>query len=277
MVFCRLSLLVAICAFASVAVASPSMPMGFEAQMTNATGRTWRETGILAQPYAMAKASVRSSMLGQGYGIVHDIDEGPNATRSLQLWRRRDEDVILMLWQEDLYTTGVAWGLSARGGEETAEASHTEVSELDSRAEPAEIETVESHVESAEKKPRAEGSENAGREGGDGFTSRPESKESGGGVKKDEPKTNKDAWSVEPPMKDGFVLAAMRWNILTSFPRSVSLPSEWTCNPPCRSVSSHIAFSRRSRMSFARQTTEPNVQSLRRTISSSGSCRKKYT
>ena len=78
----------------------------------------------------------------------------------------------------------------------------------------------------------------------------------------------------KPPMKDGFVLAAMRWNILTSFPRSVSLPSEWTCNPPCRSVSSHIAFSRRSRMSFARQTTEPNVQSLRRTISSSGSCRK---
>ena len=35
----------------------------------------------------------------------------------------------------------------------------------------------------------------------------------------------------KPPMKDGFVLAAMRWNILTSFPRSVSLPSEWTCNP----------------------------------------------
>ena len=243
MVFCRLSLLVAICAFASVAVASPSMPMGFEAQMTNATGRTWRETGILAQPYAMAKASVRSSMLGQGYGIVHDIDEGPNATRSLQLWRRRDEDVILMLWQEDLYTTGVAWGLSARGGEETAEASHTEVSELDSRAEPAEIETVESHVESAEKKPRAEGSENAGREGGDGFTSRPESKESGGGVKKDEPKTNKDAWSVEPPMKDGDMtgkilrveLIANRSVEVLTLNRSGNLqtPISFQTKPPC--------------------------------------------
>jgi len=171
MSFHRESVLFAFFAAVLSGVAAPTMPMGFETQTTNATGRTWRETGILSQPYAMAMATVRASMLGQGYGVVHDIDEGPNATRSLQLWRREDEDVILMLWQEDLYTTGVAWGLSARGdeaieeepraestgndfhaeGAESAEpVPHAEFAVLDSHAETAESAEKDSHAEFAE-------------------------------------------------------------------------------------------------------------------------------
>lgn len=163
--------------------ADPSMPMGFEAQTTNATGRTWRETGLLAQPYAMAKASVRSSMLGQGYALVHDISEGPTATRSLQLWRRADEDAILMLWQEDLYSTGVAWGLSARGDVESEagldvadvppaeDGPHAEFAESVSRAElPESVPHAES-VESAELVSWAERAENAENGGEDGSAS----------------------------------------------------------------------------------------------------------
>lgn len=161
----------------SAAHAEPSMPMDFETQTTNATGRTWRETGLLRQPYAMASATVRASMLGQGYALVHDISEGPTATRSLQLWRRADEDAILMLWQEDLYSTGVAWGLSARGDDESEAAS--DVADVPSAedgshaafAEPAE--TV-SHAESAEPVSHVGGAES---DDGEGPTSSPTGEE----------------------------------------------------------------------------------------------------
>lgn len=109
------------------ASAAPVMPMGFESRRSDDSGRTWREMGTLAQPYAMARITVCSSMRGQGYKRIHDIAENASATRSLQLWRRADEDVILMFWQEDLYTTGVAWGLVSREdeGEPLSESSGT--------------------------------------------------------------------------------------------------------------------------------------------------------
>lgn len=97
-----------------VATAAPRMPMGFKVSFSNETGKTWCEIGSLPQPFAMARATLRSSMAGQGYKLVHDIAEGDAATRRLLFWRREDEDVILMIWQEDLYTTGVSWGISKR-------------------------------------------------------------------------------------------------------------------------------------------------------------------
>ncbi len=93
-----------------------SLPLGFEPATSNATGRTWRQTGSLPQPFAMARATLRASMLGQGYTLVHDIAESDNATRRLQLWRHAGGDVILMLWQQDLSTTGLACGVSPRDG-----------------------------------------------------------------------------------------------------------------------------------------------------------------
>lgn len=104
---------------AARADAAPVMPMGFERLHSDDSGRTWRETGRIRQPLAMAKATVRTSMRGQGYSLVHDI--ASDNKRSLQFWRRTDEDVILVLWQEDLRTTGVAWGLSNRDGDNRTE------------------------------------------------------------------------------------------------------------------------------------------------------------
>ena len=108
------SIVCALLAITLGAAAEPTMPMGFVPATSNATGRAWRETGTLPQPLAMARVTVRASMTAQGYSLVHDIAESENASRRIQLWRRRDEDVILMLWQETLYDTGLAWGLSNR-------------------------------------------------------------------------------------------------------------------------------------------------------------------
>ena len=99
----------------SSAYAAPQMPMGFKPTFSNDTGRTWRQMGILPQPFAMARAAVKTAMTGQGYKLVHDIAENENATRRLLFWRKEEEDVILMVWQEDLYSTGVSWGISKRG------------------------------------------------------------------------------------------------------------------------------------------------------------------
>lgn len=104
--------------------AAPQMPMGFKPTFSNDTGRTWRQMGTLPQPFAMARATVKTAMLGQGYELVHDIAENDNATRRLLFWRKEEEDVILMIWQEDLYTTGVSWGISKRGTDADDEEKH---------------------------------------------------------------------------------------------------------------------------------------------------------
>lgn len=103
--------------------AAPQMPMGFKPTFSNDTGRTWRQMGTLPQPFAMARAAVKTAMAGQGYKLVHDIAENENATRRLLFWRKEEEDVILMVWQEDLYNTGISWGISKRGDDGDDEAS----------------------------------------------------------------------------------------------------------------------------------------------------------
>ena len=101
---------------------APQMPMGFKVAFSNDTGRTWRQMGTLSQPFAMSLATVKTSMSGQGYTLVHDIAENANATRRLLFWRKDEDDVILMIWQEDLYNTGVSWGISKRGADGDEEA-----------------------------------------------------------------------------------------------------------------------------------------------------------
>lgn len=98
--------------------AAPRMPQGFRTAVTNSSGKTWREIGSLPQPFAMARTTMKTAMIAQGYELVHDIAEGDNAIRRLLFWRREDEDVILMIWQEDLYTTGISWGISNRDDSE---------------------------------------------------------------------------------------------------------------------------------------------------------------
>ena len=109
--FCFLPILLL---FSVAASAAPRMPMGFKTAVTNSSGKTWCEIGSLPQPFAMARATIKTAMIAQGYDLVHDIAENDNATRRLLFWRREEEDVILMLWQEDLYTTGISWGISNR-------------------------------------------------------------------------------------------------------------------------------------------------------------------
>lgn len=92
--------------------AAPQMPQGFVVAVTNSSGKTWHEIGSLPQPFAMARATLNTSMRAQGYKLVHDIAENDNSKQRLFFWRREDEDVILMIWQEDLYTTGISWGIS---------------------------------------------------------------------------------------------------------------------------------------------------------------------
>lgn len=104
-----------------LAYAAPQMPMGFQPTFSNDTGRTWRQMGTLRQPFAMARATMKAAMLGQGYALVHDIAEDDNSTRRLLLWRKEGEDIILMIWQDDLYTTGVSWGISKRGDDADGE------------------------------------------------------------------------------------------------------------------------------------------------------------
>lgn len=100
-----------------------ALPLCFVAATTNLTGRSWRETGTIDQPFAMARVSVASSMRGGGWTLVHDIAESEQSERRLQLWRSAGggEEAIVMLWAADPFTTGLAWGLS--GGGESRESN----------------------------------------------------------------------------------------------------------------------------------------------------------
>ncbi len=99
------------------AAAGLDMPMGFERLAQDDSGKTWRETGHIAQPFAMARISLRAAMLRQGFFLVHDIAADDKGSPRLQTWRRRGgDDVLLMMWQVDPYTTGISWGFSVAEG-----------------------------------------------------------------------------------------------------------------------------------------------------------------
>ncbi len=97
--------------------ALPTMPAEFHVFQTNATGKTWRETGELKMPFAMGLVTLKSSMLTQGYALKHDICDKNVSGQRLFLWTKGDEEIIMSVWEKTLSTTGCSWGLSLKEGQ----------------------------------------------------------------------------------------------------------------------------------------------------------------
>lgn len=90
------------------------LPAGVEILTSDESGKTWRQSGFLHQPFAMALVTVRTAMLRYGFHLVHDMGEEVSTDRRIQLWRDGKKDIIVMLWSDGLYSTGVSWGESVR-------------------------------------------------------------------------------------------------------------------------------------------------------------------
>lgn len=96
--------------------AAVSMPEGFRRIFTDASGKTWRETGEMPVSQDDAVKAVCAAMLGQGYRLRHDIGSGKQPGARLLLFTKegQDEEVIVSLMSRDDAATIVSWGLSAR-------------------------------------------------------------------------------------------------------------------------------------------------------------------
>lgn len=99
----------------------PSLPDSFvRTGRADASGTTWRESGEMRLSLSNAVEALKVSFAAQGYAFAHDIAAAPAASRRILFWTGSTNDILAMLWRIDDATTGLRWGLSARGANANA-------------------------------------------------------------------------------------------------------------------------------------------------------------
>ncbi len=74
---------------------------------------TWRQTGELPAAFATARLDWQKCLRQQGWQPTRQmpLSTAAGARRELSAWQRRDQRLLLLLWEGQLGRTGFAWGL----------------------------------------------------------------------------------------------------------------------------------------------------------------------
>ena len=84
-----------------------------EAELT-ATGapdkKTWRQCGTMPLTYATAKKKFDLSLRKQGWTKLKTVDYDRIQWKTLEIWRKGKERILVQYWREDVARTGFAWG-----------------------------------------------------------------------------------------------------------------------------------------------------------------------
>ena len=130
--------------FLALALAVPAsfsadfrMPPSFRTLVSDGSGRTWKETGSLPQPFATALATVRASFDAQGWTVDREFaPEGePDASRMFQCSSGASELLLLAL-RDSPTNTLVSWGFLSRGEAAGAEPAPVPSAEATSSSTP---------------------------------------------------------------------------------------------------------------------------------------------
>lgn len=107
-------LLTFLCAFglAVVAVAT-EIRLPAEAQLSAdepADGKTWRQCGTIPLTYSAAKRNFDLSLRKQGWTKLQTVEYDQIQWKSLELWSKGEERILVQYWREEVSLTGFAWG-----------------------------------------------------------------------------------------------------------------------------------------------------------------------
>ena len=78
-------------------------------------GQTWEQCGTVALTYAAARKNFDLSLRQQGWTKVKNIDYDRIQWKSLEVWSKGMEKILIQYWREEVSLTGFAWGRLKNG------------------------------------------------------------------------------------------------------------------------------------------------------------------
>lgn len=100
-------------AFAAAAAAA-DIRLPADSQLSadeNADGKTWRQCGTMSLSYTAAKRNFDLSLRKQGWMKLKTVEYDRVHWKSLELWGKGKERILVQYWREDVSLTGFAWGV----------------------------------------------------------------------------------------------------------------------------------------------------------------------
>ena len=87
-----------------------ALPREARLEMSRGIPGSWRQWGTLPLAYAAARRSFGLALRKQGWRKLRTVELDPVRWKSLELWGRGSEQILLQYWREDTALTGFAWG-----------------------------------------------------------------------------------------------------------------------------------------------------------------------
>ena len=85
------------------------MPEGFRATAAPERG-SWRQWGEMPLAYAAARSRVDLDLRRQGWKKLKTVDFDRVQWKTLEMWARGRERILVQYWRLEVALTGVAWG-----------------------------------------------------------------------------------------------------------------------------------------------------------------------
>ena len=98
----------------SAVAATPQQPFCVPAcvteKRTDASGKTWQMTGVATNSFANVRMEFYTAIREAGYEMRHEIPMDKSGERVLVAWKKKDRNLIVMLWPVGEGKVGFAWG-----------------------------------------------------------------------------------------------------------------------------------------------------------------------
>ena len=85
------------------------LPAGFVETAESVRG-SWRQWGEMPMTYAAARKQVDLTLRKQGWKKLKTVDFDRVQWKTLEMWGRGKERILVQYWRLEVALTGVAWG-----------------------------------------------------------------------------------------------------------------------------------------------------------------------
>ena len=105
-----LSLVVCVSAVAALPQQPFRLPDCVAEKRTDGSGKTWQMTGVATNSFAEVRMDFYAKIREAGYEMRHEIPMDKSGERVIVAWKKKDRNLIVMLWPVGNGNVGFAWG-----------------------------------------------------------------------------------------------------------------------------------------------------------------------
>lgn len=78
-------------------------------------GRTWEQCGTMRLSYVATRQNFDLALRRQGWTRIKTVEYDRIHWKTLELWSRGKERILIQYWREDVSLTGFSWGRVKEG------------------------------------------------------------------------------------------------------------------------------------------------------------------